>query len=238
MSIGTRYHGERPMTPAEVAIAIRELQEATKEPLEKTARRLNVHKDTCSMFLAILDLPEDWHNIWKFGQADESGRLPFSMASKLAPKFKKNQISKNDLDLLKGAALDPKTPARRDDISNILSCLSKNPGRTLEECMKEIMNLIPERIPGYVFITDINPEFVSKLKSRSVKIGKPVKDVVLDIFSHYFSDNTIEDLRIKNDQYIQILFNEEGHKTLYKLAVKYKVVLKNLINHILTREGL
>jgi len=237
MSIGTKSHGDRPLTPVEVARAIQDLQKETKEPLEKIADRLGVHKDTCNMFLSILDLPNDWHDIWRFGQADESGRLPFSMASRLAPKFKKNLLSKNDLDLLKGAALDPKMPARRDDVSNILTCISKNPEKTLEKCFEEIMNLIPERIPAFVFITDIKPEFVAELKSRSEKIGKPVKEIILEIFSHYFPTNSVEDLRIKNEQYIQILFNEEGHNALYKLAEDEGTVLKNLINHIFIKEG-
>lgn len=237
MSIGTKTHGERPLTPVEVAFGIRDLQEETGEKLEKIAERLKVHQDTCKMFLAILDLPEDWYDIWRFGKADESGRLPFSMASKIAPKLKNKTLSKSDLDILKGAALDTKSPARRDDISNILSCIMKNPESNVEKCCTEIMNLKPEKIPGFVFITDINPEFVIELNERSLKIGKSVKEILLDIFSSYFPTRSMEDLRIKNDQYIQIVFNKEGHDTLYKLSEIEKTPLKKLINHILAKEG-
>jgi hypothetical protein len=237
MSIGTKTHGDRPLTPVEVAIGIQELQKETGETLENIARRLAVDKSTCNMFLAILDLPKDWHDIWRFGKADESGRLPFSMASKIAPKFKKNLLSKNDLDLLKGAAMDPKIPARRDDIHNIITCISKNPGKTVAKCIEEIMNLVPERIPGFVFITDINPEFVIDLKTRSNETQKSVKEIIKEIFSRYFPVNSVEDLRIKEERYIQILFNEEGHNYLYNLAEKEKLPLKNVINYIFEKEG-
>ncbi len=229
LSIGTRTYDDRPMTPAEVALGIQEFADETGETLESIAKRLQVHTDTCRMFLSILDLPKDWWGIWHFGQTKSSGHLPFSMAHKLGPKFKSGKLTKGDLDLLKGAALDPKKPARRDDITNILSYYSKNPQKTLSECITDIMNLTPEKISSYVIITDIDQKF---LKSIAVESARAT---ILKMLGKYF-DDSIEDLRITNDSHLLILFNERGHDLFYKLAKKENISTKNLVNYLCMRE--
>ncbi len=181
LSVGTHTYGNRPMTSVEVALAMRELMDETSETLEGMARRLQVHVDTCRMFLSILDLPKDWWGILYFGQTGSSGSLPFSIAHKLGPKFKSGKLTRDDLDMLKGATLDPKKPARRDDITNILSYQSKNPDKTMEECIRAIMNLTPDKISSYVVITDIDPKFLESAFS------KPAEEIVLKTLGKYFA---------------------------------------------------
>ena len=231
LSIGTRTHNNRPMTPVEVALAIREFADETGSTMDNIAKRLGVHTDTCRMFLAILDLPKDWWGIWHFGSADSSGLLPFSMASKLSSRFKNNKLTKDDLDLLKGAALNPKKPARRDDITNILSYHSKNPNATMKSSIKDIMNLIPEKISSYVIITDIDLKFLKP-------DAESARKYILKTLEKYFVNKSVEDLRIKGESHLLILFNKEGYDRFYELARKENIPAKNLLNHLCSKEDL
>lgn len=231
LSIGTRMR-QRPMTPAEVAVAIEEFAAETGEPIEKVARRLGVRADTCRMFLAILDLPKDWWGLWHFGQADSSGRLPFSMAGKLGNRFKNGKLAKDDLDMLKGAALDSKRPMRRDDLTNILAYKAKNPEKTLERCITDVMNLTPERITSYVVITDIDPGFLAKIG----KNDSSIKDAITAMLERNFSDGVVADLRIKDDIYLHILLDKKGHDEFYALAKRRNVPASCLINHLCSEE--
>ena len=229
LSVGTLTHDNRPMTPVEVAFAIREFVDETGEGLPNIAKRLGVTVDTCKMFLAILDLPKDWHGIWHFGRSDSSRSLPFSMAGKIAPKFKNGNLTKNDLDMLKGAALDPEKPARRDDITNILAYHSKNPEKTLQDCIKTIMNLTPEKISSYVVITDINPKFLKPDDQHT-------RNSVLDMLKKYFPNGSVEDLRIKDGSHLMILFDEQGYDKFYEMARRRNIPAKNLINYLRSEE--
>ena len=233
MSIGVRTHGERPMTPYKVALSIQELINETGDDLKKIGNRLKVTPDTCKMFLAILDMPPDWWDILRFGTADGSGRLPFSMASKVAPKFKKGEIIEDDLDLLKGAAVHPTTPALRDDINNIISCYSTNPDKSIQDCIKEIMNLVPDKISSFIIITDIDPKFVEKIKKTD---DTNVNQLLIKILSKYFPEKSIENIRIKNEIFIQLFLNEVGHKSFYALAEKKGLLPKEVINDLLDEE--
>lgn len=205
------------MTPTEVAVAMREFAAETGETVDGIARRLRVHPDTCRMFFAILDLPPDWRGIWHFGQADSSGRLPFSMAGMMSARFVDGTLSKNDLDLLKGAALDPDRPARRDDIANILSCRFKNPDKPISKCIKEIMGLTPRRISSYVIITDIDPTLVA------------AKDSVAGALSARLPKGSVKDLRIRDGKHVQILLTRAGYDGFYGLADQMDVKPKDLV---------
>ena len=229
LSVGTRTYNNRPMTPVEVALAIKEFADETGSTMNNIAKRLGVNTSTCRMFLAILDLPKDWWGVWHFGSADSSGLLPFSMASKLSSRFKNNELTKDDLDLLKGAAMDPKKPARRDDITNILSYHSKNPNTTLKSAIKDIMNLTPEKVSSHVIITDIASKF---LKPDAESARKSI----LKTLEKYFVNKSIEDLRIKGKAHLLILFNEEGYDRFYELARKENIPAKNLVNHLCSEE--
>jgi len=228
LSIGTGTRGDRPMTPAEVALAIRNVSDETGDSIDKVARRLQVHPDTCRMFLSILDLPKDWRGMWHFGRADSSGRLPFSIAGKLGSRFKNSRLTKDDLDLLKGAALDPARPARRDDITNILSYHLKNPEKTLGQCIRDIMKMTPQKISSHVIITDIDPDMLAAITPEG---GDP-RDAAIGILAGHFPEGAIRDLRVKDGMHLQILLSEDGYDEFYALARRANQPAKNLINHL------
>ena len=217
LSVGAGARRPRPMTPIEVATAMREFAAETGETTEGIAKRLRVHPVTCRRFLAILDLPPDWRGIWRFGRADSSGRLPFSMGAMMGPRFADGTLSKDDLDLLKRAALDPGKPARSDDIANILSCRLKNPDKPISECIREIMMLTPRRVSSYVIITDIDPSLAA------------AKDAVAEALSARLPEGSVKDLRIRDGMHVWILLTRAGYDGFYRLAEKTGVMPKDLV---------
>ena len=231
LSVGTHTRGERPMMPAEAALALKEFTEETHETVEGVARRLGVHPDTCRLFLSILDLPSDWREIWHFGKADGTGRLPFSMAGRLASGFRNGTLSKDDLDLLKGAVLDPDNPARREDITNILSCRYKNPDKPLEECIREIMNLTPRRIQSYVIITDIDLGTASLPRDDA----DGTEGSIMSTLAQHLPGGSVEDLRICDGRHLQICLTKEGYDGFYRLAGRLGLAPKDLANHLCSR---
>ena len=174
--------------------------------------------------------------MFHFGPADGSGRMPFSLAKWIAPSLKDNKLTKNHVDLLKGAMLDPEKPATRDDIIAMINCMTKNPEKSGKQCIQEIMNMTPEIVRGYLVITDIDPEIVLEIRKESKKSGMQEHEVLLSKLSKHFSENSIDGVRIKNDKFIQISFDENGHGEFYDMANKEDISANELINHILSKE--
>ena len=162
--------------------------------------------------------------------------MPFSLAKWIAPNLKDNKLTKDQVDLLKGAMLDPDKPATRDDIIAVIFCMTKNPEKSGKQCIQEIMNLTPEIVRGYLVITDIDPEIVSDIRKEGEKSGMPEQDVILSKLSKYFSEHSIDGVRVKDDKFIQISFDEKGHGEFYDMAKKEDISANDLVNNILSKE--
>lgn len=236
-SIGVGTHGERPMTPIEVAYAIEDLKKATGDSIKDIARnRLHVDPSTCRLFLSLLDLPPEWHGMFHYGSADNSGRMPLSLACRIAPKFKNNKLTRHQVDLLKGAMLDSNESAKRDDIIAVITCIANHQEKSTEQCIQDIMNLTPKIIRGYVVITDIGSDFVSKIRKECTNSGMPEHEILLSKLSKYFSKSSINGVKIKNDKFVQILLDKKGYDEFYNITNKEGVSANNLVDHILSKE--
>lgn len=235
-SIGVRTHGERPMTPIEVAHAIEDLKKATGDSLKDIAKnRLHVNPSTCRMFLSLLDIPE-LSGMFHYGPADNSGRIPLTLAYRIAPKFKNNKLTKHQIDLLKDAMLNSNEPARRDDIIAVLACMKNHPEKSIEECIREIMNVTPKIIHGYVVITDISSSFVSTIRKKCINSSMLEQEILLSKLSKHFSKNSVNEAKIKNDKFVQISFDKSGYNEFYSMAKKEDVSANNLVDYILSKE--
>ena len=226
------------MTPIQVAHAIKDLKEASGDSLGHIAKkRLHVTLDTCNLFLSFLDLPRELVGMFHFGSVDGSGRMPFSLAKWIARNLKDNKLTKDNVDLFKGAMLDPDKPATRDDIIAVINCMTKNPEKSGNQCIQEIMNITPEIVRGYLVIADIDPEIVLEIRKEGEKSGIPEHDVLLSKLSKHFSENSIEGVRVKNDKFIQISFDGNGHDEFYDMAKKEDISANEMVNHILSKEA-
>ena len=98
------------------------------------------------------------------------------------------------------------------------------------------MNLTPEIVRGYLIITDIDPKIVSEIRKESEKLGMGEHDVLLSKLAKHFSKSSVDGVRIKNDKFIQISFDEKGHEEFYNMAKKKDISANDLVNHILSKE--
>lgn len=230
LSTGSRARGmERPMRPVEVALAIRDLCEETGEPPGGAARRLNIHEDTCRMFLSILDMPEDWWGVWGFGGGGTDGAggiLPVSLARSIGSRFKAGTLTLDDMNLLKGAILDPEQPARRDDVTAMLSCHRINPGKPMEECITEIMNLRPVRITSYVVTAGVDAGTVRGSDAAASARG---------VLEAHLPPGSLEDVRIPRGGtrdgriMLLLLLSKDGYDALVGAAKRGGVPVGDLI---------
>ena len=226
-SVGSGTRGDRVMTPAEAALAIRDLMRETGETVSGMARRLHVHEDTCRAILSILDLPREWRGMWRYGRADGSGRLPFSMAAKLGPAYRTGRITKEELDMLKEAALDRDRPARCEDISGILSYHHRNPGKAMSECIAAIMSLAPDRAPQYVIITDISGALLARMSGSGGTPGDAIRGVLSEVLG-----GEVQAVRVKDGKFAHIMLDKAAREGFYALAARKGLPAKDLVNRL------
>lgn len=245
MSVGTGS-SNRPMNPYDAARAIKELIEDIKnvhkaktdkylsnsKAVEDAARRLGITTSTCQEFLHVLKMPPSWRGVLAFRGNRRDGRLPFTIARKLAPRYKSGKLSEDDLNLLMSVAVNQN--ATRDDIEDIVIYKDKNKSLQLTECVKHIMNLTPIIIKGFVTITDVNPALLRKVKSvQDITGAKAVQTLLIK----QLGGNAIKDVQIKHKSYAQIVFSDKsGSDEFYNLAKKHTTSPNNLINSLLLSE--
>ena len=245
MSVGTR-NSERPMIPYDAAKTIMNLindikksysaenntQLSNSKAVEDVSKRLGIAASTCQEFLQVLKMPPSWRGVLAFHGSRSDGRLPFTIARKLAPRYENGKLSEDDLALLMSVAVNQN--ATRDDIEDIVIYKDKNASLPLAECVKHIMNLTPIITKGFVTITDVDPELLEKAKAV-LKIGEDL--AVKSTLTKHLGKKSIKDVRIKHKCYVQIVFNDkEGSDTFYDMAEKQAVSPNDLMNRLLSLE--
>lgn len=244
-SVGTR-DSKRPMIPYDAARTIKKLindikkihmaenngQVSNNKAVIDAAKRLGITQSTCQEFLQILKMPSNWRGVLAFNGDRGSGRLPFTIVRKLAPRYESHKLSEANLSLLMSVAVNQN--ATRDDIENIVIYRDKNESLSLEECVKHIMNLTPIVIKGFVTIADVDPALLKKA-SEVFKMNED-KAVQVLLMKH-LGKRAVKGVQIKRKSYIQIVFSdEEASNKFYNTAEKYEVSPNDLVNHILSIE--
>lgn len=244
-SVGTR-DSKRPMIPYDAAKAIKKLindikkihmaennvQVSNNKAIIDASKRLGIAQPTCQEFLQILKMPSSWRGVLAFNGDRSSGRLPFTIVRKLAPRYESGKLSEDDLSLLMSVAVNQN--ATRDEIENIVVYKDKNESLSLSECVKHIMNLTPIVIKGFVTIADVDPALLKKA-SRVFKMNEDKAAQVL--LMKHLGKKTVKGVQIKRKSHIQIVFNdEEGSNKFYDMAEKYAVSPNDLVNYILSIE--
>jgi len=244
-SVGTG-ESERPMIPYDAARAIKNLiddikkihvagnnvQISNNKAIIDAAKRLGIAQPTCQEFLQILKMPHSWRGVLAFNGDRSSGRLPFTIVRKLAPRYESGKLSEDDLNLLMSVAVNQN--ATRDEIENIVVYKDKNETLPLSECVKHIMNLTPIVIRGFVTIADVDPAL---LKKASEVFGMSGDKTVQALLTKHLGGRTVKGVQIKHKSYVQIVFNdEEGSNKFYNMAEKYVIPPNSLVNHILSIE--
>lgn len=158
LSVGYGTHKKgRPLSPMEVGLLLRRARESGVS-LKDCAKAIQLNgTGHIGRFLRILDLPEDLHHLVDWSGGGE-GTIGFSCAVELV------RLSDNDdhrvvADAIIGNGLDSK------EVRQIVQ-LRHRSGRSVEECVAEVLGMRPKIEKRYVFIGSVSDGAVGDALAR------------------------------------------------------------------------
>ena len=242
-SIGRQHADPRPLSPIEVAKYMQEMKDDLGVSSNKEiAVRLSLKNQNPSLvsdFLSLLSRPSiKFDDVWGWGgehSLEEHGRIPFSMCRQLGVCYAKKIITGEDYEKIVSGVLNGEIPT--SEVDEILSLMKKNPGKSCDDCCKEILNMVPEIIKYTVFIADLDSDIITKINEKAVKESKSKDEIVESVLSKHFGEDELEGVLLKDDKYIKIAFYEKGREKLDEICKKERKSLVDIFNHIFAREG-
>ena len=142
MSVGYGTHKRgRPLSPVEVGTLLRRAQSAGAS-LQDCAKCLMISDSQASRFLSVLELPADIKHLVAFGRSSDS--IGFTTAVQLA-----RVNDPDDQRVLATAVLEQ--GLQMDEVRQVIQ-LRQRSGRTIEECLQEVLAMRPTVSRHYVFI--------------------------------------------------------------------------------------
>ena len=234
-SVGRDHAEPRPLYPIEVAKYMEEMKSELGDPSgEKTATRLGISPSLVSDFTDMVRLPPGLHYVFGWG-AYKGGSIPWSMFRRAGHFLRNETITQDDLEVLISGVLQEQIPTSA--VEEIMYLKKKNPDKTIEECCQEILNLIPAKIKYVVFISNLEPDIEDAIqKAASGKTMHP-DDLAESVLSGHLGESNMEGVLIKNG-HIKIALTEQGRKNLDDVAKKEKVMLTDVVNHLLRKDGI
>lgn len=142
MSVGYGTHKRgRPLSPVEVGTLLQRAQSAGAS-LQDCAKCLMISDSQVSRFLGVLELPADIKHLVAFGRSSDS--IGFTTAVQLA-----RVNDPDDQRVLAAAVLE--RGLQMDEVRQV-NQLRQRSGRTIEECLQEVLAMRPTVSRHYVFI--------------------------------------------------------------------------------------
>lgn len=238
-SIGRDHADPRPLYPIEVAKYMQEMKDELGVSSNKEiAVRLSLKNQNPALvsdFLSLLSRPSiKFDDVWGWGSQMEDSRIPWSMCRRLGQSYAKKIITGEDYEKIVSGVLNGEIPT--SEVEEILSLMKKNPGKSCDDCCKEILNLIPEIIKSIVFIADLDSDIITKINEKAIKESKSKDEIVESVLSKHFREDEIEGALLKTT-YIKIAFSEKGREKLEEIRKKEGKSLLEIINHIFAKEG-
>jgi len=234
-SIGVNQTTFRPLYPIQVAKYIKEMKDDLNESSnKKIANRLGVKHQLIADFLTLLDAPRKYDDIWGFGRA-KGGRLPWTMCRRMSQAYNGKKISEEEFGMLVNGALNNEIPPKMVD--DIIMLKKRHPEKPFEDCCKEILNLVPEKITSIIFIADLDSIVIEKIRGQAQKESKSEEEIAESVLSKYVGSENLEGVLIKNDKHIKIALNEKGRKKLDEIAKQENKQLVEIITHLFLKEG-
>lgn len=221
----------RPLSPVEVANEIRVLQEDLDGDLKETIKRLPVSAEIAKQFMELMNLPSKIQDVIVWGESSKKdGSIGFSVAAKMAKLNNHNDILK-----LAGTILDMSRPITKEELKGLLSLKKRNPSKSIDECISEILNVTREfTIHHFLFISRINPSFASILVDN--KLGRNVHDEALAVLKNIFPTGTLKNVKVSNER-IRLALDEDGWKFIAEYSRRHDVARQDVVNHMLEAAG-
>ncbi len=220
-------HTDRPLTPMETAERIKLLE---KEGYDKNtlSKRLSLSTDMIDLFLQLLRLPQKIQDIVNWGASKkDTGEISFTSAAELV-----KLDNPDDMLKLAGAITGMPRPVNKNEVKGIVSLKKNNPGKPIEECITEVLNVTrPVIINHFLFISGIKPATVQSLRKASEKNNTDLNTFSSEIISKKLPNDSVKDVNM-HDDYVRIAFTEEGRNHFHKYADSEGISIKDVVNHI------
>ena len=162
---GTNKKG-RPLSPIEVAEQIRNAQQGGAE-LDTVAKEIRIDKTGLRRFLILLDLPDEIRHLVGWGGSEST--IGFSAATEIA-----RMSGAENKKTIAESALSNKLKGK--EIRQVVQLFNRS-GRTVEECLTEVLNMRPIIEKRYVFLGTINDESICTALSE---MSQTQRDKILD----------------------------------------------------------
>ena len=225
---------KRPLKPVKLA---RELQEACKEldgDWEKTATRFGIKKDMWNGFQGLLAISPNIENGIDWGESDpETLTIGFSAAHYMAKFSHENQ------EKLVASSWEFEKPLRKSDMKDIKQYMTRNPEKTIEDAIKEILqfHLREERkIVTTLYFAGLDESIYENLKNESKKNNISLKELATKVISKKLPAGAIQSAKPSPDS-IQIIFSKNGQEEFEMLLGKSNINRHDFVNHLFTEEG-
>lgn len=214
----------RPLGPVETAVEIENFLSHLKNDKTKLCRRLPIKIDMVNAFLRLAKLPLQIQDAIVWGEAKPgSGQISFTAAQLLA------RLNPDDARKVAQAAFDSDKPLTREEASNIVSCYNKHAGRNLDECIREVFNVMrPLVVEYYLFISGMDPETARLLFDT----GRDASRSANEILSKKFPADSIKSVRVSKST-IKIMLTKDGNEFLRQYSGAKKIPRKDAINKII-----
>lgn len=165
MSVGYGTHRKgRLLSPVEVGVLLRKARKHGAS-LSDCAEAVQLHETGVSRFLRILDLPSDLQHLIDWGSGKDF--VGFSAAVETT-KLKDIEDQRAVADAILSSILNSKEVRQ-------VTQLRQRSGRSVEECVQEVLHMRPKIVKRYVFIGSIPSENVEELR----RLTQSVRDSML-----------------------------------------------------------
>ena len=165
MSVGYGGHRKgRPLSPVEVAVSLRKARKCGAS-LTDCAEAVQLHDTSVSRFLRILNLPADLQHLIDWGSGKNF--IGFSTAVETT-KLK----DPTDQRAVAAAALENNLHSK--EVRQVTQ-LRERSGRSIDECVQDVLDMRPKVVKRYVFIGSVAPENANDLR----QITQSIRDSVL-----------------------------------------------------------
>ena len=201
MSVGYGTHKKgRPLSPVEVGRLLERAKSAGAS-LEECAEFLKLSRDQASRFIRVSELPVDLRHLVEFGRSAES-KIGFTTAVQLA-----RMDNREDQQAVATAILEE--GLRTDEVRQAIQ-LHRRSGRTITECLEEVIGMRPTVERHYLFIGAVGDDRVEEILA---KMAQSERDALLR-----FSIDAV-DLQGTSGRLGEKLFTLVGDERLYRTLI-------------------
>ena len=227
-------HGTmRPLEPIDTAYEISIMLSDLNNDRTELVKRLPISLDIIKQFLRLLKLPPEIQDVIVWGESKkETGSIGFSVASRLAQFDNQHDVLK-----MVSAMFEIQRPVTKDEIKIILSLKKHNPKKSIEDCIKEVLNVVrTSTIQHYLFLSGLKHEIIEKLKKISSS-KQNIHEIAFNILQKVFPQNSLKNTKVFSDS-IRLSLTKQGKDYITEYSQSNDLLRRDVVNHMFESSGI